>query len=60
VNSETGEVFRGTEEEVKQRIGSSPNWVAFNIGELVEVKGILFKVHEVSDQRLVLKFAKKA
>ena len=31
-------------------------WVKFEIGEEINVKGIKLKVHDVSDQRLVLKF----
>lgn len=35
-------------------------WTQFQLGEEITVKGIVFRVHDVSDQRLVLKFARKA
>jgi hypothetical protein len=48
--------FDGLPEEQKAKI--QRDWVRFNIGEVISVKGITFSVHDVSDQRLVLKFVK--
>ena len=57
MNIETGKVL--SEEEVKLFTETErKKWIAFEIGETIEVRGIKFRVHDVSDQRLVLKFAK--
>jgi hypothetical protein len=57
---DSGEAMAKVAQEIEQR-GERPlrEWVRFDIGEVIEVKGIRFKVHDVSDQRLVLKFANK-
>ncbi len=62
MNPGTGEVVQ-LDEQFRRRDPERFNkiereWVQFNIGEVIEVRGIRFKVHDVSDQRLVLKFAK--
>lgn len=36
------------------------NWTRFSEGETVEVKGMMFHVHEIGDSRLVLKPIAKA
>jgi len=65
MNSENGAVLN--EQQLQERLGKlSPEarqveqrkWTMFEIGEAISVKGIPFRVHDVSDQRLVLKFAK--
>jgi hypothetical protein len=34
-------------------------WTDFTIGEVIEIKGSPLRVHDVSEQRLVLKFVNK-
>ena len=34
----------------------APKWRVFEVGEVVQVKGIKFRVHEYGDDGLVLKF----
>lgn len=34
----------------------APKWRVFEVGEVVQVKGIKFRVREYSDEGLVLKF----
>ena len=57
MNTHTGEVIVTTDAELEKR-PDRRDWVKFDIGETVTVKGINFRVHDVSDQRLVLKFVK--
>lgn len=63
MNPATGEVVRLDEkferENPERASQIKREWIQFNIGEHVDVKGITFAVHDVSDQRLVLKFVKK-
>lgn len=54
MNPSTGEVINLSDGTVTK----PHNWTQFDIGEEINVKGIVFKVHDVSDQRLVLKFVK--
>jgi hypothetical protein len=65
MNSETGQVL--PESELREKLNAmdpairkaeQPKWRMFEIGEILEAKGIRFRVHEVGDQRLVLKFVK--
>ena len=64
MNSDTGQVL--PEMELLKKLGSmtpearaaeTAKWRIFEIGEVISIKGINFKVHEVGDSRLVLKFA---
>jgi len=57
MNSETGKVIVVDEHELPPM--EREKWVQFDLGETLSVKGIDFVVHDVSDQRLVLKFKKK-
>ncbi len=57
MNTSTGEVIHLTEEEAVNL--NKREWTQFTIGEIVEVKGIKFSVHNVGNQKLVLKFANK-
>jgi hypothetical protein len=71
MNSSTGQVLpmeqliaegeagdpKASRELVVERI--KRDWTEFTIGEEITLKGIEFKVHDVGDQRLVLKFKKK-
>lgn len=63
MNSETGQVlpeaelmekFRKLSDEARRV--EQPKWRMFEIGETIQIKGIAFTVHEVGDQRLILKF----
>lgn len=63
MNPATGEVVRLDEkferEHPERAAQIRRDWVQLTPGEIVEVKGIRFRVHDVGDQRLVLKFDKK-
>jgi hypothetical protein len=65
MNTETGRVL--TEAELKEHLApfsgherktEKRKWRNFEIGERVNLKGMTFTVHEVGDQRIVLKFAR--
>ncbi len=63
MNNSTGEVVSESELEARlaamtepQRVSEKHRWTRFAIDELIKVKGLTFRVHDVSDQRLVLKF----
>ena len=58
MNSNTGEVvnFNELTDEKRAEIENSRDWVKFNLGEEIVVKGIKFFVKEVGQQRLVLQF----
>ncbi len=43
---------------VDQAIVDSRHWPRFSEGEVITIKGIAFRVHEIGETRLVLKFAK--
>ena len=58
MNTSTGEVISHEKFE-ELPTGKKRNWVQFSIGEQMRIKGILFKVHDVSNQRLVLNFVEK-
>jgi hypothetical protein len=58
MNTHTGKVisnerFQKLTEEQKR------DWKQFDKGEIVEIKGIRFRVHDLGQSRLVLKFAGK-
>ena len=65
MNSETGQVLPESELHklfeampVEVRAAEQPKWRMFEMGETIEIKGIQFAVHEIGEQRLVLKFKK--
>lgn len=63
MNSETGKVLDSArlhelfgKMTPEQRAVERPKWREFEMGEVIMVKGIRFRVHDIGDQRLVLKF----
>jgi hypothetical protein len=55
MNVNDGRVISGTEFE-KLPEDEKRQWLLFGCGEVVTIKGVNFKIGEVSDRRLVLKF----
>lgn len=49
-------IMRPIPEDETKMSSEQRNWTRFQEGELINVKGITMRVHEIGEARLVLKF----